>query len=269
MTPSQQFQHLLLTGAAGGLGKMLRERMKPWARVLRLSDREALAPAREGEEVVQCDLGDRAATLSLVEGADAVVHFGGISTEANFDAILHSNIVGTFNIYEAARRHGVKRVVFASSNHVIGFYKQSERIDAQAPRRPDGLYGLSKCYGEDLSRLYFDRYGIETVCLRIGSSFPQPKDRRMLSTYLSYDDLTELVRVSLFTPRVGHTIVFGVSDNSSKWWDNSRASHLGFRARDSADRERDRIEKLPPLAPDDPASIYQGGSFVHAGPFED
>jgi uronate dehydrogenase len=189
--------------------------------------------------------------------------------EANFDAILHSNIVGTFNVYEGARRHGVKRVVFASSNHVIGFYKQSERIDAQVPVRPDGLYGLSKCFGENLSRLYFDRYGIETVCLRIGSSFPQPKDRRMLSTFLSYDDLTELVRVSLFTPRVGHTIIYGVSDNSSKWWDNSGAAHLGFRPRDSADRERDRIEKLPPLAPDDPAGVYQGGAFVHAGPFED
>jgi len=265
----QQFQRLLLTGAAGGLGKVLRERMKPWARVLRLTDREALAPAREGEEVVQCDLGDRAAALTLVEGTDAIVHFGGISVEANFDAILHSNIVGTFNVYEGARRHGVKRVVFASSNHVIGFYKQSERIDAQVPVRPDGLYGLSKCFGENLSRLYFDRYGIETVCLRIGSSFPQPKDRRMLSTFLSYDDLTELVRVSLFTPRVGHTIVYGVSDNSSKWWDNSGAAHLGFRPRDSADRERDRIEKLPPLAPDDPAGVYQGGAFVHAGPFED
>src|SRR5438045_3718024 len=142
MLPSLQFQRLLLTGAAGGLGKVLRERMKPWARVLRLSDREPLAPAREGEEVVQCDLGDRAATLSLVQGADAVVHFGGISVEASFDAILHSNIVGTFNMYEAARRHAVRRVVFASSNHVIGFYKQSERIDADAPLRPDGLYGL-------------------------------------------------------------------------------------------------------------------------------
>ena len=269
MAPSQQFQRLLLTGAAGGLGKVMRDRMKPWTRTLRLSDREPLAPAREAEEVMQCDLGDRASTLALVEGCEAIVHFGGISVESNFDAILHSNIVGAFNIYEASRRHGVKRIVFASSNHVVGFYKQTERLDADVPLRPDGLYGLSKCFGEDLSRLYFDRYGIETVCLRIGSSFPAPKDRRMLSTFLSYDDLTELVRVSLFTPRVGHTIVYGVSDNSRKWWDNHKAAHLGFKPRDSADRERERIEALPPLAPDDPAAIYQGGSFVHAGPFED
>ncbi len=269
MNPPPQFQRLLLTGAAGGLGKVMRERMRAWTRVLRLSDREPLGDAREGEEVVRCDLADRAATLALLDGVDAMVHFGGVSVEAAFDPILQSNIIGCYNVYEGARRHGVKRVVFASSNHVIGFYRQSERIDIEAPRRPDGLYGLSKCFGEDLSRLYFDRYGIETVCLRIGSSFPQPKDRRMLSTFLSYDDLTELVRCSLFTPCVGHTIVFGMSDNSSKWWDNSKAAHLGFKPRDSADRDRERIESLPPLAPDDAASIYQGGSFIHAGPFED
>ncbi len=270
MTPPKRYSRLLLTGAAGGLGKVLRSRLKPFTSTLRVSDREPLGAAAPGEEVAQCDLADRAGVLDLVSGADAIVHFGGISVESPFDAILRSNIVGTYNVYEAARRHGVKRVVFASSNHVIGFYKQTERIDAEAPLRPDGLYGLSKCFGEDLSRLYFDRYGIETVCLRIGSSFPAPKDRRMLSTFLSYDDLTELVRVSLFTPRVGHTIVYGVSDNSSKWWDNSKASHLGFRPRDNAESERERIEReTPPLAPDDPAAIYQGGAFVHAGPFED
>ena len=157
MTPPQQFQRVLLTGAAGGLGRMLRDRMAAWARIARLSDREPMEAAREGEEVVQCDLADRAATLDLVEGVDAIVHFGGISVEAPFDAILQSNVVGTYNVYEAARRHGVKRIAFASSNHVIGFYKQSERIDAEAPMRPDGLYGLSKCFGENLSRLYFDR----------------------------------------------------------------------------------------------------------------
>jgi len=269
MTPFQPFQRLLLTGAAGGLGRVLRERAKPWARIVRVSDREPLAPAGPGEEVVQCDLGDRAATAALMEGVDAVLHFGGISVEASFDSILHSNIVGSFNVYEGARRHGAKRIVFASSNHVVGFYRQDERLDASVPVRPDGLYGLSKCFGENLSRLYFDRYGIETVCLRIGSSFPAPKDRRMLSTFLSYDDLAELVRCSLFAPGVGYAIAYGVSANERTWWDNAAAAQLGFRARDSADRDRARIEALPPLAPDDPAGIYQGGAFVRAGPFED
>jgi uronate dehydrogenase len=270
MTPTRTFDRLLLTGAAGGLGKVLRQAARPWTRVLRITDREALAAADAREEAVACDLADRAAVVALTRDVDAILHFGGISVETRFDDILQSNIVGTYNIYEGARRNGVKRVVFASSNHVTGFYRQDERIDTEAPMRPDGLYGVSKCFGENLSRFYFDRHGIETVALRIGSSFPAPRDRRMLSTFLSYDDLTELVRVSLSTPKVGHTVIFGVSDNTRKWWDNSRAQHLGFRARDNAERERERIEReVPPPAPDDPAALYQGGSFTHAGPFED
>ncbi len=270
MTTPQRFERLLLTGAAGGLGKVLRERLKPHARILRVSDRAPLGDAGPGEEVVQCELSDRAAVLRLVEGADAVAHFGGISLETSFDPILQSNIVGIFNLYEAVRRHGVKRVVFASSNHVVGFYKQAQRIDADDPVRPDGLYGVSKCFGENLSRFYFDRHGIETVCLRIGSSFPAVKDRRMLSTYLSYEDLVELVRCALFAPQVGHTIAFGMSDNSRTWWDNAKAAHLGFKPRDTADAQRERVEaQAPALDPGDPAAIYQGGAFVRAGPFED
>jgi len=206
----------------------------------------------------------------LVEGVDAVAHFGAVSVEAKFQPILEANIVGVFNLYEAVRKHGVKRVVFASSNHVVGFYKQSERIDADDPVRPDGLYGVSKCFGENLSRFYFDRYGIETVCLRIGSSFPQVKDRRMLSTFLSYRDLVELVRCALFAPRPGHTIVFGVSDNPTKWWDNAKAAHLGYRPQDTSESQRERVEStVPPVPAGDPAGIYQGGPFVRTGPFDD
>ena len=266
---SMAFNRLLLTGAAGGLGKVLRQRMKPWARTLRVSDREPLEAGAANEEVVVCDLADRESTYKLVHGTDAIVHFGGISVETRFDAILQSNIVGAYNIYEGARRHAVKRVVFASSNHVTGFYQQSERIDAEAPMRPDGLYGVSKCFGENLSRFYFDRYGIETVCLRIGSSFPAPRDRRMLSTFLSYDDLTELVRVSLFTPQVGHTVIFGMSDNADKWWDNAKAAHLGYRPQDSSEPWRAALEaKQPALDPKEPVVRFQGGGFVVKGPYE-
>src|SRR4051812_23885579 len=204
---------LLLTGAAGALGRVLREGLKPHARVMRLSDKVAMDPARDNEEVVLCDLADKQAVDDLVRGCDAVVHLGGVSVERPFEEILEANIRGVFHLYEGARRHGVKRVVFASSNHVIGFHKQGEMIDANCAKRPDGYYGLSKSYGEDLSRFYFDRYGIETACVRIGSSFPEPKDRRMLVTFLSYDDLTELVRCSLFAPELGHTIVYGASAN--------------------------------------------------------
>lgn len=260
---------LLLTGAAGGLGKVLRESLRPYARVMRLSDKAPLGEAREGEEVVPCDLADKKAVDELVRGCDAIVHLGGVSVERPFEEVLDANIRGVFHVYEGARRHGVRRVVFASSNHVIGFHKQGELLDAESPRRPDGYYGLSKSYGEDLSRFYFDRYGIETACLRIGSSFPEPKDRRMLATWLSYRDLTELVRCCLFAPRLGHTIVYGASDNREKWWDNRHAAHLGFVPRDSSEPFRAKVQAQPELAEDDPARIYQGGAFVKAGPFED
>ena len=270
MSEQQKYARLLLTGAAGGLGKVLRQGLLPFANVLRVSDRFDLGTPKAGEETVVCDLSDKVAVHQLVKGVNAVVHFGGISLEDRFDAILQSNIVGVFNLYEAVRKNGVKRVVFASSNHVTGYYKQSERIDIDAPMRPDGLYGVSKCFGENLSRFYFDRYGIETVCLRIGSSFPVVRDRRMLATFLSYDDLIELVRCSLFAKRAGHTVIFGASDNSANWWDNSKAAHLGFKPKDAADHQRERVEAAaPPLAPDHPANVYQGGAFVLAGPFDD
>jgi uronate dehydrogenase len=259
---------LLLTGAAGALGRVLREGLKPHARVLRLSDKVAMDPAADGEEVVQCDLADKQAVDDLVRGCDAIVHLGGVSIERPFEEILEANIRGVFHLYEGARRHGVKRVVFASSNHVIGFHKQGEMIDANCAKRPDGYYGLSKSYGEDLSRFYFDRYGIETACLRIGSSFPEPKDRRMLITWLSYRDLTELVRCCLFAEKLGHTIVYGMSANRDKWWDNRHAAHLGFHPRDSSEPYRAKVESQTPLAEDDPARIYQGGAFVKLGPFE-
>jgi uronate dehydrogenase len=260
---------VLLTGAAGALGRVLRPRLKARCTLLRVSDVAAMEAAGAGEEVVQVPLEDRAAVLALLEGMDAVVHLGGISTEQPFDAVLQANIVGLYNVYEAARQHGVKRIVFASSNHVTGFYRQDEVVHATMPVRPDGYYGLSKAFGENLSRFYFDRYGIETVCLRIGSSFPEPKDRRMLATWLSYDDLERLVLASLTTPVVGHSIVYGMSDNARTWWDNTPARHLGFRPQDSSEPYRAAREAVQPtLDRQDPAVIYQGGAFVRMGPFE-
>ncbi len=267
-TPAQHCARLLLTGAGGNLGKVLRTRLKPYTDILRLSDISQLDPAGPGEEVIACDLADARGVDALVQDVDAIVHLGGVSVERPFEEILPANIQGVYNVYEAARRHGVKRIVFASSNHVIGFYRQGQVIDADVPVRPDGYYGISKAFGENLSRFYFDRYGIETVCLRIGSSFPEAKDRRMLITWLSYDDLTQLIAQSLFTPHVGHTIVYGASANKESWWDNSRAAHLGFVPKDNSEPFRAKVEAQPPLAPDDPVARYQGGAFVKAGPFD-
>ena len=268
--PSPKLGRLLLTGAAGGLGRVLRERLAPFANVIRLSDIADIAPATGAhEEVVPCDLSDKAAVDALVAGCDSIAHFGGVSVERPFEEVLEANIKGVFNLYEAARRHGVKRVVFASSNHVIGFYKQDEHIDAHAARRPDGYYGLSKSFGEDMAQFYFDRWGIETVSIRIGSSFPEPLNRRMMSTWLSYRDLTALIQKSLFTPDVKHTVVYGMSANRDLWWDNAAAAHLGFVPQDSSEVFRDKVEAQPKVAPTDPNAIYQGGAFTAQGPFGD
>ncbi len=259
---------ILLTGAAGGLGQALRERLKANCDTLRLSDKAALGNALACEEIAQADLANAAEVDAAVAGCDAIVHLGGISVEAPFEAIVQANILGVYHLYEAARKHGVKRVVFASSNHVTGFYKQSETIHADHPARPDSYYGVSKAFGEDFSRFYFDRYGIETACVRIGSSFPEPKDRRMLATWLSFDDLHRLITACLSTPVLGHSIIFGMSDNAVTWWDNSRARHVGYVPQDSSDVFREAVYART-SAPDlkDPVAIYQGGAFVKAGPF--
>lgn len=264
-----RFERLLLTGAAGGLGRELRSRLKAYCRVLRLSDIADLGSAAAGEELRPARLEDKAAMLSLLDGVEAVVHMGGVSTEQPFEPILQANIVGAYHLYEAARRHGVRRIVFASSNHVTGFYRQDEVIGPDAPMRPDGHYGLSKAFGENLAQFYWDRYGLETVSLRIGSSFPEPKDRRMLATWMSYDDLERLVVACLTAPVVRHTVIYGASDNTTSWWDNTAARHIGYRPQDSSEPFRAAVEARQPLLDrNDPAAVHQGGGFVTKGPFD-
>jgi uronate dehydrogenase len=262
MASKVQFKKILLTGASGALGTVLREGLKPYVHSIRLSDVNPLPnPTQDavtGEEFIAANLADKQAIFNLVQGCDAILHFGGKSVEGHFDEVLEANIKGVYNIYEAARIHGVKRVIFASSNHAIGFHPVTTNIDSDCLQRPDSNYGVSKAYG--------DRYGIESVCLRIGSSFPKPKDRRMLVTWLSYRDLVELVRCSLACPRVDHTIVYGVSNNKGSWWDNSKAGHLGYQPQDNSEAFRDEMESLPVDA-QDPATRFQGGGYVKMGPW--
>jgi uronate dehydrogenase len=260
------FHRLLLTGAAGSLGRELRRRLPAYCDILRLSDVAALGDAAPHEELHPVDLADADSVLTLLERVDAVVHMGGVSTEQPWEAILPANIVGAYNLYEAARRQGVRRVVFASSNHVTGFYRQDEVILAGAPPKPDGLYGLSKAFGEDLAQLYFDRHGVETVSLRIGSSFPAPRDRRMLHTWMSFDDMERLVLAALTAKNVKHSVICGVSANPHVWWDNAPAAHIGYAPQDSSAPFAAAVERdTPPDDPANPAVIYQGGGFVLQG----
>lgn len=264
------FNRLLLTGAAGGLGRVLRPYLRGLCRTLRASDLAAPADPQPNEECVACDVGDRPAVLELLTGVDAVVHFGGVSTEDVFDKFLHANIAGTFNVYEAARRLGVRRVVYASSGQVTGFYPTTERVDPSMPVRPSSLYAVSKCFGESLSRLFYDRYGIETVCLRIAMAFPQPTTHRMLRSYLSYADLCSLVHRSLVAPGVGHLVVYGVSANRDSLWNNPGAARLDWTPKDSSEPFRAAVEAVTPVPdPNDVQNRFHGGKFTQDGPFED
>lgn len=259
---------ILMTGAAGNLGQAMRDRLKANCRVLRLSDRRAFGAAQAAEEVMLADLADAQAVSHMVHGANAIVHLGGISVEGPFQPILQANIIGMVNLYEAARQHGVQRVVYASSNHVTGFYRQCETIGVDSAPRPDGFYGLSKAFGEDLARFYFDRHGIETACVRIGSAFPEPRDRRMLATWLSFGDLYRLITACLTTPVLGWSVIYGVSANAVTWWDNTGARHIGYVPQDSSDAFREALfasTDAPDLS--DPVVQFQGGGFVRMGPY--
>lgn len=257
---------ILVTGAAGGLGSAIRPHLQRLAHKVRLSDLADLGEAATHEELVGCDLADAEAVQALVADCEGIVHLGGVSVERPWHLILQSNIIGTYNLYEAARHHGRPRIVFASSNHAIGYYPRTARLDAGVPHRPDSLYGVSKCFGEDLASLYHDKFGVETLSVRIGSCFPKPADTRMMATWLSVEDFVSLLRRAFVTPRLGHTLVYGASDNSEKWWDNHQAAFLGWKPGDSSEAWREEIESQDrELDPDDPAVIYQGGKFVTRG----
>lgn len=261
---------VLLTGAAGALGKVLRTRLNNCYETLRLSDLLPVEKPGVGEEIEQCDLADFDAVMALCKDCDAIIHLGGIATEDRFDKILDANIKGAYNLYEAARQNGVKRIIFASSNHTIGFYDRDTVIDGNVPLRPDSLYGVSKGFGEILARYYFDKFSIESVCIRIGSSFPKPVNRRMLATYLSYDDLAGLVKKALAADRIGFAIVYGASNNQQKWWDNRLVGYIGWEPQDSSapfEHESQIADEI--VDPNDPAIRYQGGAFAANGHFED
>lgn len=256
-------KRLLITGAAGSLGTQAREHLAGMAEELRLSDIVPASDLRGNETFVQVDLGDAQAVDDLVQGCDGVVHFGGVSNEQGFDVIERANIRGMFNLFEAARKHGNPRIVFASSNHTIGFHQTDARLDADAPPMADGLYGASKVYGEQLAVLYWKKFGVETARVRIGSCFPKPRNRRMLSTWLSYRDLFALVERVFIVPRLGCPVIYGVSQTRSGWWDNSHVSYLGWQPQDTSEIWREELEAAEPnRGVDDPEALYQGGMFT-------
>jgi uronate dehydrogenase len=250
---------ILLTGAAGQLGRVLREALVSECDMLRLSDIRPLGAPGSKEEIVTCDLADADAVHAMCEGIDAIVHFGGIATEADWAGLLQANILGLINIYEGARRAGVDRVIFASSNHTIGLYPNERKLSHLTTPRPDSRYGLTKAFGEDIGALYAYKHGIRSLSLRIGSCCPKPENRRALSTWLSYNDLIRLVRAGLTADYI-YEIAYGVSNNSRSWWDNSAAARLGYEPQDNAEDYAAQVEHV--LLDHELAQAHQGGSYV-------
>ena len=254
---------LVLTGAAGQLGSRLREPLSKMCDTLVSTDlADDVGTLYEGETYVKADLSSLDAMVDLLKGADMVVHFGAIGDEAPWDDILQSNIIGAYNVWEAAYRNGVKRVVYASSVHAVGMHKKTDTIGLDAPHRPDTYYGLAKCFSEDLASLYWDKRGIESVCMRIFSCAPAT-NARSIGTWLSYDDLIHLVERSVDSPVVGFSIVYGISNNDRAVVDNTKAAHLGYRPKDNAEQfAKEIFAKTPPLDNTDLANLCIGGPFA-------
>jgi uronate dehydrogenase len=258
-------QRVLLTGAAGGIGTGLRKLLKPIYRELRLSDVATPADLRPDEPFVAADLARIEEVEKAVDGVEGVIHLGGHSVEGSWDTILQANIIGCYNLFEAARRKGVKRVVFASSNHAIGFYPRTQPIGPDVTVRPDSRYGVSKAFGEALGALYADKHGMRVLCLRIGNYGDRPVDKRRLSIWISPEDLAQLVRIGLEHPELRYEIFYGASRNERGWWDNSRAHAFGYRP---TGRAEDHVEAAmaaqAKLAPDPIGDFFQGGPFCSA-----
>lgn len=263
-TTHPEIRTILITGAAGYLGSVLRAGLRDRYR-LRLTDRVPLSsPLVASEEFSQGELSDMGALDEVMRGAHVVVHLGGNLQDGPWEEILTDNIVGSYNVFECARRHGVKRVVFASSHHVVGFYRREHRVGVDDPVRPDSFYGVSKVTGEALGRLYADKHGLSVICQRIGVARKRPPHRRSLSNWISERDYLELTRCSIEAKGVHFLVVYGVSATSESFYDNSSAALIGFKPQDNADSHNEEIAARPPDSEAPVAAIFQGGAFCAA-----
>lgn len=258
-------RRIVFTGASGGIGTMIRPLLAELYPGLVLSDRVSPPDLRPAETFVAADLTKLDEVANVVKGAHSVLHFGGHSVEGSWNTILNANIIGCYNLFEAARQAGVKRIVFASSNHAIGFYPRRKKIGTDVTVRPDSRYGVSKAFGESLGALYSDKHGIAVTCLRIGNVGPRPLDVRRLSIWISPEDLVQLIRIGLEHPKVRFEILYGASDNAASWWDNSRAMKLGYRPAGKAEAFRAHAEAEQAKIGRDPVGdLFQGGTFCSA-----
>jgi uronate dehydrogenase len=250
---------ILITGASGDVGTHLRRELATKYRI-RASDLRTPKVKFKNQPFLRADISKFKDALRITKGVDAIVHLGGYSVEGPWEGILSANLIGCYNVFEAARRNGVKRIVFPTSNHATGFYKRSQTIDHRVYPKPDSRYGVSKVFGEALGSLYADKYGMQFLMIRIGNVNPVPIDKRRLSIWVSPRDIAQLVSIGIEHPDIRFEIVYGVSANTRSWYDNSNAARLGYKPQDNA--EAWAAELLAKEKPGDPvAERYQGGAF--------
>ena len=253
---------VLITGATGDVGTHLRRELAGKYR-LRLSDVRPLK-TNKSETLVRADISKMADALRITKGVDAIVHLGGYSVEGPWESILRANIVGCYNVFEAARRNGVKRILFPTSNHAVGFYRRDQTIDHRVYPKPDSRYGVSKVFGEALGSLYADKYGMEIFMMRIGNVNPVPIDKRRLSLWFSPRDLAQLVSIGIEHPDIKFEIVYGISKNKRAWYDNSNAFRLGYRPQDDSEVFAQQVLEKEKPSNDVIAETHQGGVFCTA-----
>lgn len=220
---------VLLTGAAGGVGSRLRKILRGRFENFILSDIRRPDDLEKDEKFIEADLSNASDVAAAVKGVDGIIHLGGLPFEFEWEKMLNANIIGTFNVFDEARKAGVQRIVFASTNQVVGFYTRDRRFGTDVPVRPSSRYGVTKAFGESLAALYADKHGIRSLCIRIGRVFDEPEDIRRLALWIKPEDLAQLMCIGLEHPDIHYDIVYGVSHNERGWYDNSRAYELGYK----------------------------------------
>jgi uronate dehydrogenase len=252
---------VLVTGAAGSIGTVVCGGLTDRGHEVVGLDR---APAPDGFAGAwhTCDCADPAAVRTAFAespSTDAVVHLAGNPDEASLPEEIESHVYTTAALLEAMLEHGVRRIVYASSNHAVGRTPRADLLTVDVPPRPDTFYGVAKVSAEALLRLYVDRHGIDAVALRIGSFLPAPATTRQLSTWLSHDDAVRLVEAALTAPDPGFAVVYGISANTRAWWDLEAGHRLGYHPQDDAEAHLDTIV---PGDRDDVENGHVGGPFV-------
>jgi nucleoside-diphosphate-sugar epimerase len=251
---------VVITGSGGRVGGILRRAFEGRYR-LRGVDRASTPGAADG---LVASLIDLDGILPVFEGADAVVHLAADprhTPDIGWDTLIPDNVVASANVYEAARRAGARRVVFFSSMHVCGMYESDPPwsriaagdytgldpaavplVTADMPVRPDGLYAVSKVFGEALGRYHAEAYGMEVVVVRLGTVSREDRpgnDARSFVSWVSHRDLAHLTERAIEAPGVGFAIVFGASDNTWKIYDTPHARRaLSYAPRDNAEHFR-------------------------------